>query len=72
MLNNILNFNILSYLVAVFDLNLNFSNLPIATGKKWCGSICLLGCRTNLGMELSQIFHSETVYLLIIWVFSLE
>ena len=28
MLNNIPNFNILSYLVAVFDLNLNFSNFP--------------------------------------------
>ena len=26
MLNNIPNFNILSYLVAVFDLNFNFSN----------------------------------------------
>ena len=72
MLNNILNFNILAYLVAVFDLNLNFSNFPIVTGKKWCGSMCMFGCGTNLSMELSQIFCSETVYLLIIWLFSLE
>ena len=72
MLNNILNFNILAYLVAVFDLNLNFSNFPIVTGKKWCGSMCMFGCGTNLSMELSQIFCSETVYSLIIWLFSLE
>jgi len=47
MLNPIPNFNILSYLVAVFDLNLNFSNFPIATGKK-CGSMCMFGCGANL------------------------
>ena len=35
--------NILSYLVAVFDLNLIFSNFPIATGKKWCGGLCMFG-----------------------------
>ena len=39
----ILNFNVLSYLVAVFDLNSNFSNFPIATGKKWCGGMCVFG-----------------------------
>jgi hypothetical protein len=43
MLNPIPNFNILSYLVAVFDLNSNFSNFPIATGKKWCGSMHVFG-----------------------------
>jgi hypothetical protein len=43
MLNPILNFNILSYLVAVFDLNSNFSNFPIATGKKWCGGMRVFG-----------------------------
>src|ERR1700677_3246860 len=43
MLNLILNFNILFYLVAVFDLNSNFSNFPIATGKKWCGGMCVFG-----------------------------
>jgi len=42
MLNPIPNFNILSYLVAVFDLNSNFSNFPIATDKKWCSSMCVL------------------------------
>jgi hypothetical protein len=36
--------NILSYLVAVFDLNLNFSNFTIVTAKKWCGSMCMFGC----------------------------
>jgi hypothetical protein len=75
MLNDILNFNILSYLVAAFDLNLNFSNFPIATGKKWCGGMCMFGCGTNLDAELSQISQisrSETVYSLIIWLFSLE
>ena len=43
MLNAIPNFNILSYLVAVFDLNSNFSNFPIATGKKWCGGMHVFG-----------------------------
>ena len=72
MLNPIPNFNILSYLVAVFGLNLNFSNFPIATGKKWCGGMCVFGCGANLGVELSQMsvfFHSETVYSLVIWLF---
>ena len=54
MLNPILNFNILSYLVAVFDLNSNFSNFPIATGKKWCGSMCMFGCGANLMAHLSS------------------
>ena len=62
---------ILSYLVAVFDLNLNFSNFPIVTGKKWCGSMCLFGCGTNLGAELSVFFHFKTAYLLVIWLFFL-
>ena len=43
MLNPIPNFNILSYLVAVFDLNSNFSNFPIVTGKKWCGGMRVFG-----------------------------
>ena len=37
------NSNVLSYLVAVFDLNSNFSNFPIATGKKWCGGMRMFG-----------------------------
>ena len=29
--------------MAVFDLNSNFSNFPIATGKKWCDSMRVFG-----------------------------
>ena len=64
--------NILSYLAAVFDLNIILSNFPIMTGKKWCGSMCVFGYGEHLGTELSQMsvfFHSKTVYLLIIWLF---
>jgi hypothetical protein len=47
MLNLIPNFNILSYLVAVFDLNSNFSNFPIATGKNGVAICTCLVCGAN-------------------------
>ena len=39
MLNNIPNFNILSYLVAVFDLNLNFSNFVNGVRSRMYGTV---------------------------------
>ena len=65
MLNtHIPNFNILSYLVAVFDLNSNFSNFPIATGKNWCGGMRVFGpWHANLvngRLSLGSIYHHCT------------
>jgi len=45
--------SILSYLAAVFDLNIILSSFHIMTGKKWCGSMCVFGCGEHLGTELS-------------------
>ena len=56
MLNSILNFNILSYLVAVFDLNSNFSNFPIATAKNGVAICACLVCGAN-HWTFNQVFQ---------------
>jgi len=54
----------------VFDLNSNFSNFPIATGKKWCGGMRMFGpWRKHLYFRSSPI-HRRAVSDMIIFALS--